>query len=385
MSFKFNFDLPVDEDGAEVQTNDAEPASSGPVATEAASASRLPAAAHSLDDLISQLPPHIAYSTLQLPLSPSRTVTIPRRELFDVKMQLMAEDTMAANSGTTSTNDRFTAAFTDEDIRTNTYEGGLKSWECSSDLVKQLAENDEIWQPYCRRILELGCGTALPTCYILQTLLASPSLPLSHGVHLTLADYNIDVLRLVTLPNLLLAYVYATSYTAPPDSTDQQDGEGGERIPINTQGSDANVEPAETEITISQHLITSFTAALAARNITISFLSGSWGPEMVSLVHGDAGQGVTTSPPSTMATLLLASETIYSPSSIAQFVEMVEGTLDGVDGRGYIAAKDVYFGVGGSVADFVALMEGKGWRWEVVREEKRGIGVGRVVGVLTMR
>jgi len=45
-------------------------------------------------------------------------------------MQLMAEDT-----------GEFTAAFTEEDIRSNLYEGGLKSWECSIDLVKELASS----------------------------------------------------------------------------------------------------------------------------------------------------------------------------------------------------------------------------------------------------
>ncbi|KAK6336386.1 hypothetical protein TWF696_001946 [Orbilia brochopaga] len=379
MSFKFNFDLPADEDEV-VQTNNA--GSSSPVTAEPASASRLPAAAHTLDDLISQLPPHIAYSTLELPISSSRTISIPRRELFDVKMQLMAEDNMAANNSTVSSSDRFTAAFADEDIRTNTYEGGLKSWECSSDLVKQLAEDDAVWKPHCRRILELGCGTALPTCYLLQTLLASPLQPLSHGVHLTLADYNLDVLRLVTLPNLLLAYIHATAYAPPP--SEQQDEAGGEQV--ERQSGDRSGEPNETEISISPHLITSFIGALAARNITISFLSGSWSADMISLIHG-AGQPArtepNTNPASTMTTLLLASETIYSPSSIAQFAAMVEGTLDPVGGRGFIAAKDVYFGVGGSVADFIALMQERGWRWEVVREEKRGVGVGRVVGVVS--
>lgn len=48
-----------------------------------------------------------------------------------MKMQLMAEDT-----------GDFNAAFTDEDIRTSLYEGGLKSWECSIDLVRELAESE---------------------------------------------------------------------------------------------------------------------------------------------------------------------------------------------------------------------------------------------------
>ncbi|EWC45950.1 hypothetical protein DRE_04743 [Drechslerella stenobrocha 248] len=367
MSFKFNFDLPADEaeDGTAQADNDKglTPPSDTLPDPESAATSQTPASAHTLDELISQLPPHITYSVLELPVSSSRTVCIPRRELFDVKMQLMAEDTMA-------TGNKFTAAFTNEDIRTDTYEGGLKSWECSSDLVKQLAQDDDVWRQYCRRVLELGCGTALPTCYILQALL-SPSLPSPGPVHLTLADYNIDVLRLVTLPNLLLAYAHATSYTAPP--ADPQ-GEAGTLRKEGAEDEAAAEEPNEMELT--SHLISSFTSTLAARNITISFLSGCWSPTMAALHN--MREGDTAEP----ATLLLASETIYSPRSIVQFADVVEHTLDGAQGRGYIAAKDVYFGVGGSVADFVALIRDKGWAWEVVREEKKGAGVGRVVMVV---
>ncbi|KAF3928136.1 hypothetical protein AA313_de0204463 [Arthrobotrys entomopaga] len=269
---------------------------------------------------------------------------------------------------TTTDQQKFSAAFTDEDIRTYTYEGGLKSWECSSDLVKQLAQDTTVWgnNP---RILELGCGTALPSCFILQSLLSSPTFsPQPDPVHLTLADYNIDVLRLVTLPNLILAYLQNTPHFSASSSSSSSNPE---------DESEADGEPREIEL--SSEIIKSFLSALSSRNITISFLSGSWSPAMISLIHG-------VEYPSTdkqkMYTLILASETIYSPDSIPLFVDMIEYTLEEGVGRGYIAAKDVYFGVGGSVKDFVTLVEGRGWRWEVVREEKRGVGVGRVVGIV---
>ncbi|KAK6532970.1 hypothetical protein TWF281_007137 [Arthrobotrys megalospora] len=353
MSFKFNFDIEMD--GEDVETPYVEPTPDTFVQSPSSASSRVPAQLHSLDELISKLPPHIAYSPLSIPLTSSKTITIPRRELFDVKMQLMAED----NNPSTNASQNFSAAFTDEDIRTNTYEGGLKSWECSSDLVKQLVSDSEIWKNSSHRILELGCGTALPSCYILQTLLSSPG---DHPVHLTLADYNIDVLRLVTLPNLILAYLYATNGLPSSDPS-------------------VSEEPEETpEIELTPDLISSFLSTLQSHHISISFLSGSWSPVMISLVHGGLEHPSTTE--ETMYSLLLASETIYSPSSIPEFVDMIEYTLAD-SGKGYIAAKDIYFGVGGSVKDFVDIVEGKAWKWEVVREEKRGTGVGRVVGVVS--
>jgi protein-histidine N-methyltransferase len=58
---------------------------------------------------------------------------LPRRELFDAKMQLMAEDDGGEDSSIFSGLD-------DSDIRTNVYEGGFKSWECSYDLAKLLLD-----------------------------------------------------------------------------------------------------------------------------------------------------------------------------------------------------------------------------------------------------
>ncbi|KAK6342838.1 hypothetical protein TWF718_008221 [Orbilia javanica] len=355
MSFKFNFD--IDADGEDVETDGVETTPGVPVeqTPSNSSTSRVSAQLHSLDELISKLPPHIAFSPLVIPSTSTKSITIPRRELFDVKMQLMTED----NNPSTNPNQSFSAAFTDEDIRTNTYEGGLKSWECSSDLVKQLATDSEAWTNSPHRILELGCGTALPSCYILQTLLATPS---DHPVHLTLADYNIDVLRLVTLPNLILAYLHATNGLP---TTDPSVTEGPEETP---------------EIELTPTLISDFLSALQSHKITISFLSGSWSPAMISLIHG--GLDYPSTADETTYSLLLASETIYSPSSIPDFVDMIEHTLANT-GKGYIAAKDIYFGVGGSVKDFVDIVEKKSWKWEILREEKRGVGVSRVVGVVS--
>ena len=54
-----------------------------------------------------------------------------------------------------------------------------------------------------------------------------------------------------------------------------------------------------------------------------------------------------------MNTLVLASETIYSPSALESFASATVGILKEVRlGKAMIAAKRMYFGVGGSVDAF---------------------------------
>jgi protein-histidine N-methyltransferase len=54
-----------------------------------------------------------------------------------------------------------------------------------------------------------------------------------------------------------------------------------------------------------------------------------------------------------MNTFVIASETIYSPSSLSAFTEAMIGILSRVrSGKAVVAAKRVYFGVGGSVDTF---------------------------------
>ena len=83
------------------------------------------------------LPSKISYSTLKITTGVGGYFSIPRRELFDVRLQLMAEDECLE----ASTNGKESYALNnlgDDDIRANVYEGGLKSWECSVDLARYL-------------------------------------------------------------------------------------------------------------------------------------------------------------------------------------------------------------------------------------------------------
>jgi len=72
-----------------------------------------------LEDILSQLPDTLAYSML---------AGLPRRELWHVKMQIMQSDDNEHLLG-------------DSDVIRGSYEGGLKTWECSVDLAEYLMQH----------------------------------------------------------------------------------------------------------------------------------------------------------------------------------------------------------------------------------------------------
>jgi len=240
-------------------------------------------------------------------------------------MQLMSEDDLSATR-------THAVLIGNEDIRTRVYEGGLKSWECSIDLAEFVSSTGG--DP--ERSLELGCGTALPSLCVLRETLRRGG----RG-RLVLADYNVDVLRLVTLPNLLL--VWADTVKGLPR---------GE---------------AKGDLDACDELREEFLADMAKRGIDIGFVSGAWGPEMLSMLGGEKWD------------LVLASETIYSPATTGEFTDVLLGCLEG-GGRGLVAAKSIYFGVGGTVEDFVDGVKRRegGWEVKTVRD-LLDVGVGRVI------
>ena len=75
------------------------------------------------------------------------------------------------------------------DLVKNVYEGGLKIWECSQDLVTYLSQSSLKLQNL--KILELGCGAALPSLYCLK----------QNPKSLDLQDFNPEVIDFITKPN----------------------------------------------------------------------------------------------------------------------------------------------------------------------------------------
>ena len=130
----------------------------------------------------------------------------------------------------------------------------------------------------------------------------------------TLADYNDSVLRLATLPNILMTWALSTGTTFCPD------------------------EHWHGDFEVSEALVDRFLDDLKFKDITFNFLSGPWSDELASQI------------PTPESVLILAAETIYSPESTAEFVGLTVKILKRHrESRAIVAAKRFYFGVGGSV------------------------------------
>ncbi|XP_013186893.1 histidine protein methyltransferase 1 homolog isoform X2 [Amyelois transitella] len=79
------------------------------------------------------------------------------------------------------------------DLVTAKYEGGLKIWECTYDLVEYLKNNSDTIKLESAKVLDLGCGAGILGIYAFI-----------NGAHVTFQDYNKEVLEHVTIPNVLL-------------------------------------------------------------------------------------------------------------------------------------------------------------------------------------
>ena len=77
-------------------------------------------------------------------LDDGEQLSIPRRELWDVRVQLMAEE-----------DDEGLGNLGQDDVRTGVYEGGFKSWESSVDVVKVLHGRREEVLEYSGTFLEV--------------------------------------------------------------------------------------------------------------------------------------------------------------------------------------------------------------------------------------
>lgn len=374
MSFSFSFaGDDIDEDVS------APPQNTPPAPAPAASTSsafpvqgkpQLPPAHHDLDQLLAKLPSKIAYSLLDVDLDGKGSIQIPRRELWDVRLQLMAEEDAEA--------DELEPGLGAHDVKTGIYEGGFKSWESSVDLVKVLAAKQVpaslAAAPF--HIIELGCGTALPSLALFQWALHSRAqaaegaqedqIPLT----LTLADYNPSVLQLVTMPNLLLAWA------------------------LSRHGSDRLIQDAlsatDGELEITEQVVGSFRSFLTSAGINVSFISGGWSPELVELIYASsASVSGGTNGGTALHTLIMGAETIYSPFALSSFTDTLLSILrrereagSSRQATAIIAAKRLYFGVGGSLDDFVDKMRGLGAGVSMVREETEGVRRGVVECVL---
>ena len=188
-----------------------------------------------------------------------------------------------------------------------------------------------------------------------------------NSLNLFLADFNQKVLELATIPNVLLT-AYSSKKWSSANNQDRLDHDIDRTFLEKTQG------------------------RLHSNSVKISAISGSWTTTFCDLVplppnHNHENEDL----------LVLASETIYSPSTIPSFTRVLldllrrtsrhrptTGDVSGGGGgktraRALVAAKRVYFGVGGGVDEFLTVLGHLGGEATVVWETESAAGVGRVI------
>lgn len=182
-----------------------------------------------------------------------------------------------------------------------------------------------------------------------------------------LADYNPSVLQLVTLPNFILTWALHSKDNSP------------------------DIQEAfslEDELELTPAVLQGFETYLQTYGIDLSFLSGGWSAEFVQLLYTATSHQITTSFAPFSISMLLGAETIYSPFALQAFTETTLAILKhekssfGGQPVACVAAKRLYFGVGGSLDDFVDTMQQRGANVTRIREEADGVRRGVVLCTL---
>ncbi|KAI1368656.1 hypothetical protein F5Y08DRAFT_249606 [Xylaria arbuscula] len=354
MAGQFSFSFSGEDIDADDQTNTQPDDVSAPEPSTSASAfpvsgkPLLPATRHDVKDMLLKLPSKVAFSLLDVDLDGRENMQLPRRELWDVRVQIMAEE----DEGETE------PGLGNHDVKTGVYEGGFKSWESSLDLVKVLAASQPFGSAATKlsKTVELGCGTALPSLALFQWAIASTA----SSVSFILADYNPTVLQLVTLPNFILVWAIHHRHELS--------------ILSDTFSSDG-------ELDLTPEILIAFQEFLASREISLLFFSGAWSPEFVTLLTNEPERVHSLGPDE--ATVIMGAETIYSPFALSSFLQTILALMQDEKARGTVAqvlvgAKRLYFGVGGSLDDFVAQARESGAVVEQLREETEGVRRGVV-------
>ncbi|KAL9411390.1 hypothetical protein AB3S75_045061 [Citrus x aurantiifolia] len=243
-------------------------------------------------------PPPPSLEVLPSEVSPSLNFTLEPVNLGELTLL----------KGRVSTKEVF--GLPNSDLVPGVYEGGLKLWEGSIDLVKALrldVQNGNI-SFSGKHVLELGCGHGLPGIFAC----------LEGAAVIHFQDFNAEVLRYLTIPNVI-ANVPKKLQPAPTIETNCQSG-------------------AE-----------------------VRFFAGDWSQihQLLPCVKYDEkdlnchpGDGPTSG-----YDIILMAETIYSVSAHQSLYGLIKKSISRPHGVVYLAAKKHYFGVGGGTRRFLSMVE----------------------------
>lgn len=139
----------------------------------------------------------------------------------------------------------------------------------------------------------------------------------------------------MTLPNILLTYAAVFDYLAYESPTDVDN----------------------VTLELSPEFLESFTTFLSSHSIHLHYLAGSWSALSLPPLL----------PP--RINLCYTAETIYNLSTLPSLINLLKFS----NTESLVAAKKVYFGVGGSIFNFQTVIEREGGRIETVWESKGSV------------
>ncbi|XP_060943507.1 histidine protein methyltransferase 1 homolog [Limanda limanda] len=220
------------------------------------------------------------------------------------------------------------------DLISGVYEGGLKVWECTYDLLELMERDGETFGK--KAVLDLGCGAGLLGI-----------LALKRGAsHIHFQDYNSTVIEQLTVPNVILNCQEDDDI----DSEDDKEGRGngklqeeescGKTLKEKEALTDGSTPPKKQAIDLSQHPLLS----------KCRFFSGDWST-FLDLVLKASSQPKYD--------IIFTSETIYNAAYYPTLHETLHKLL-APDGLVYLATKSHYFGVGGGLHLFETFVEQRG-------------------------
>ncbi|XP_032302310.1 histidine protein methyltransferase 1 homolog [Coturnix japonica] len=211
------------------------------------------------------------------------------------------------------------------DLIPGVYEGGMKIWECTYDLMDFLAEAEIRFNN--KTVLDLGCGAGLLGIVALK----------GDAAEVHFQDYNSTVIEEITMPNVVANCIN------DGNKDSKEDGK--------------NIKPPSKRRKESEPLPDELSKC--------RFFSGGWA-EVSQLLS-------SSSKPCIKYDLILTSETIYNPDYYGALHDTLAQLL-AKDGRVYLASKVHYFGVGGGTYLFEKFLEErKVFRSSTVKEVEEGL------------
>lgn len=212
------------------------------------------------------------------------------------------------------------------DLIPGVYEGGLKIWECTFDLMDYFSEAEIEFTN--KTVLDLGCGAGLLGIVALR----------GEAARVHFQDYNSTVIDEITLPNVV---ANCTSEGRRVGSgKDRKASKPPSKRPRKAEGSPDVLNRCR-------------------------FFSGEWSQVSQLLLNSNK--------PCSKYDIILTSETIYNPDYYSALHDTLAQLLDR-NGHVYLASKVHYFGVGGGIYLFEKFIEEKNvFRTSIVKKIDQGL------------